>query len=120
MWIAYQTFYKSLTAKHELTVKIGRGGLSFYKQITDEGSVFVSHFNAAPRRGVTNLGFADFRLEAVRPYLNLETTLRALQKAAPPEIEFKVNKLWCSLHFPLTRTATVADLFSKYIVSKVR
>lgn len=116
---AYLAFYKRLTKSIPLSVKIGKGGLSFYKE-TKDGSVFVCHFNAMPQRGRTDLGFADFRFDALRQRLNMDTTIRALQKTAPPEIHIKVNKLWCSLHFPLTRANDVADLFTEHIISKVK
>lgn len=116
---AYLAFYKRLTKRAPLSVKIGKGGLSFYKELKD-ASVFVCHFNAMPQRGRTDLGFADFRFDALRQRLNVDTTIRTIQKTASPEIHIKVNKLWCSLHFPLTQANDVADLFTTHIISKVK
>lgn len=115
----YVAFYERLSEHNALTVKIGKGGLSFYKPIKDE-SVFVCHYNALPRRARPDIGFADFQFEPLRPYLKVDTMLRKLQKAAMPEVEIKLNKLWCSLHFLHAYDMDVADLLTRYIVSKVK
>lgn len=114
----YLAFYQRLTKSTPLMVRIGKGGLSFYKR-TKSGLVFLVHFNAMPQRGRYDLGFADFRFDALRQHMNVDTIVRALQKAAPPDIQIKVNKLWCSLHFPLTLADNVADLLTQHIIAKV-
>lgn len=115
----YLAFSTRLMRPGPLTVTVGKGGLSYYKA-TPTASVFVCHFNAQPQRQRTDLGFADFRFDALRPHLNLEATLQTIQQAAAPTIRVKVNKLWCSLHFALTDQARVADIFVEHIIAKVR
>lgn len=115
----YVAFYERLSEHDALRVKVGKGGLSFYKAVRDE-TVFVGHYNALPRRARPDIGFADFQFEPLRPYMKVEATLRKLQKAAMPEIEIKVNKLWCSLHFLHAYDRDVADLLTAHIVSKVK
>ena len=112
--IAYQLFSDHLTRNETLTIKSGKGGLSYYKN-----SVFVCHFNASPQKNRDDLGFADFRYDALRPYLDIDETISAIQKEVTPEVEIKAHKLWCSLHFPLSKLEYVADLFLKHIISKV-
>jgi hypothetical protein len=73
-----------------------------------------------PQRGRNDLGFADFRLDTLSQRLNADTIVRALQKAAPPEIHVKANKRWCTLHFPLIQANEVAELFDRHIISKVK
>lgn len=116
---AYLAFSQRLMKSTPLEIKIGKGGLSYYKAVKN-GSVFVCHFNAMPQRQRNDLGFADFRFDALRPYLDPDETVQAMQKAAPSDIQIKVNKLWCSLHFPLTRLKDVTDLFSEHIIAKVK
>jgi hypothetical protein len=98
-----------------LTVKRGKGGLSYYKH-----RVFVCHFNARPRSGQEDVGFADFRFDALRPYLEIEPTIRAMQDDALPQVQIKSHKLWCGLHFPLSLVEHVAGLFRDHILSNVR
>lgn len=113
----YQAFYQRMTYSTPLLIKIGKGGLSFYKE-TANAPIFVCHFNAQPQSNKYDLGFADFRFDALRKYLNVEETIGLIQKMAPPEIVIKVNKLWCSLHFPLNLTEEVASLFVQHIVTR--
>ncbi|MBL8092480.1 MAG: hypothetical protein JNJ43_19255 [Anaerolineales bacterium] len=111
---AYKTFTNLITAKESLEIKTGKGGLSYYKN-----GVFVCHFNAQPQKKRDDLGFADFRYDALRPYLDIEKTLYEIEKEAMPEVQIKNHKLWSTLHFPLTLMEHVAELFSKHIISKV-
>jgi hypothetical protein len=114
----YQAFYRRMTHPAPLAIRIGKGGLSFYKEIAND-SVFVCHFNAKPQRRQDALGFADFRFDAIDPYLEVSDTLQLIQNTASKEIVIKVNKLWCSLHFPLKLADEVADLFVQHIVTKI-
>lgn len=111
---AYQSFTNYLTAKEPLEIKTGKGGLSYYKN-----GVFVCHFNAQPQKKRDDLGFADFRYDTLRPYLDIDATISVMKKEALPEMQMKSHKLWCSLHFPLAQMEHVADLFLKHIISKV-
>lgn len=112
---AYETFTNLITAEGMLEIKSGKGGLSYYKN-----GVFVCHFNAQPQKKRDDLGFADFRYDALRPYLDVEKTIKAIEKDALPEVQMKHHKLWSTLHFPLTLMQHVAELFSKHIISKVK
>ena len=112
--LAYKLFSDKLMKNETLTVKSGKGGWSYYKN-----GVFVCHFNAQPQKKRDDLGFADFRYDALRPYLDIETTVAAFQKDALPEVQIKSHKLWCSLHFPLLQMEHVAGLFLTHIISKV-
>ena len=111
---AYKLFTDQLMRYETLTIKSGSGGLSYYKY-----GVFVCHFNARPRKDRDDLGFADFRYNSLRPYLDIDATISALQKEALPEVEIKSHKLWCSLHFPLSKMKHVGDLFLKHIITKI-
>ena len=111
---AYKLFSDQLMCHETLAIKSGKGGLSYYKN-----GVFVCHFNAQPQKKRDDLGFADFRYDALRPYLDIEKTLSALQQEALPDVQIKSHKLWCTLHFPLSRMEHVADLFLKHIITKV-
>ena len=111
---AYKFFSEKLMQQETLIVKSGKGGLSYYKN-----GVFVCHFNARPQAKNPDLGFADFRYEGLRPYLDIDKTIAAIQKEALPEVQIKSHKLWCSLHFPLSTMEHIADLFLKHIISKV-
>ena len=112
---AYQLFSDHLMHNETLTIKRGKGGVSYYKD-----GVFVCHFNAKPRKDRDDLGFADFRYDALRPYLDIEKTISAIQKEAGPEVEIRSHKLWCSLHFPLSKLEYIADLFLRRIIFKVK
>ena len=112
--LSYKLFSDKLMQHETLTVKTGKGGLSYYKN-----GVFVCHFNAQPQKKRDDLGFADFRYDALRPYVDTEATIAAIQKVASSEVQIKSHKLWCSLHFPLSKMEHVADLFLTYIISKV-
>ena len=111
---AYKYFSDHLTRNETLTIKSGKGGLSYYKN-----GVFVCHFNAKPQKNRDDLGFADFRYDALRPHLDIDGTISALQKEALPEVQIKSHKLWCSLHFPLSKIEHVADLFLNHIIIKL-
>lgn len=112
---AYKLFSNRLSRSETLAIKRGKGGLSYYKN-----GVFVCHFNARPQKNRDDLGFADFRYESLRPYLDIDITISALQKETLPEVEIKTHKLWCSIYFPLSRIEHIADLFLKHIISKVQ
>lgn len=112
--IAYKFFSDQLMHHEVLTVKSGNGGLSYYKN-----GVFVCHFNAKPQKSRDDLGFVDFRYDALRPYLDIEKTISAIQQEALPEVQIKSHKLWCTLHFPLSLMEHVANLFLKHIISKI-
>ena len=111
---AYKFFSDQLMRREALTIKSGKGGLSYYKN-----GVFVCHFNAKPQAKRDDLGFADFRYDALRPYLDIHRTISEMRKEASPEVAIKSHKLWCSLHFPLSKMENVADLFMKHIITKV-
>lgn len=111
---AYKFFSDQLMRHESLTVKSGKGGLSYYKN-----GVFVCHFNAKPRANRDDLGFVDFRYDALRPFLDIEKTISAIQQEALPEVQIKSHKLWCGLHFPLIRMEHMADLLLKHIISRV-
>ena len=111
---AYRLFSDQLLRYETLTIKRGKGGLSYYKN-----GIFVCHFNARPQKKREDLGFADFRYDALRQYLDTESTIAAIQKEALPEVQLKGHKLWCTLHFPLTKMEHIADLFLRHIISKV-
>ena len=112
--LAYKLFSEHLMPDETLTVKTGKGGVSYYKN-----GVFVCHFNAKPRKDRNDLGFADFRYDALRQYVDIETAISSIRKEALTEVEIKSHKLWCSLHFPLSKLEHIADLFLKHIISKV-
>jgi hypothetical protein len=111
---AYQLFSDQLMRHETLTIKSGSGGLSYYKN-----GVFVCHFNARPQKNRDDLGFADFRYDSLRPYLDIDETISAMQQDAQPDVQMKRHKLWCTLHFPLTKMEHIADLLLKHIISKV-
>ena len=111
---AYKFFSDHLMHYETLMIKTGKGGLSYYKN-----GIFVCHFNAKPQAKRDDLGFADFRYDALRPYLDIDGTISSLHKEALPEVRIKSHKLWCSLHFPLSKMEHVAKLFLNYIISKV-
>lgn len=111
---AYELFSAHLLSTEQLTVNIGKGGSSYYKH-----GIFVCHFNARPQSKREDIGFADFRYDALRPYLDVETTIHAIQNDALPEVQIKSHKLWCSLHFPLSELDHIAELFLRHIVSNI-
>ena len=111
---AYELFSARLMRDEPLIVKSGKGGLSYYRN-----GVFVCHFNARPQKKRSDLGFADFRYDALRRYMDVETTIHAIRNDALPDVQIKSHKLWCSLHFPLSELEHVADLFLIHIISKV-
>lgn len=114
----YRTFCEHLMQREALTVKVGKGGLSFYKTIP-AGAIFVCHFNAAPRGGSTDLGFADFRCDTLERVLDLPAAMTGLQSAFGPEIEIKTGNIWYSFHFPLARSSAIADTLREHVVSRI-
>lgn len=111
---AYELFSAHLLQLEPLIIKNGQGGLSYYKS-----GMFVCHFNARPQKKREDIGFADFRYDALRPYLDVETTIHAIQNDALPVVQIKSHKLWCSLHFPLSELDHVAELFLRHIISNI-
>jgi hypothetical protein len=110
----YVAFSEIVMKAGLLTIKIGKGGLSYYK---DE--VFVCHFNAKPQSKRDDIGFADFRFASLEKLLHVEKTVKATQNAAAPDIEVRVNDRWCSFHFSLNDYSKVADLFVEHIISQI-
>jgi len=92
---AYKTFTNLITAKEMLEIKSGKGGLSYYKN-----GVFVCHFNAKPQSKRDDLGFADFRYDALRPYLDIEKMIKALEKEAILKYKLRITNfgLLCIFH----------------------
>lgn len=99
-----------LAGAHELEITIGRGGLSFYAH-SAAGRTFVCHFNAAPRRGRNDLGFADFKPYALAPQLDPEAVIRDLQHRLVPTIELRAGKAWYGAHFDREQDPDVAEAF---------
>lgn len=118
MRVAYREFSERLMQQDALTVKVGKGGLSYYKA-TAGGPIFVCHFNAQPRGGTGDLGFADFRRDALERVLDFPAVLTDLQSALGSEIAIKSGKIWYSFHFPLARRTEIADALRKQIVAKI-
>lgn len=114
----YRDFSERLMRQAALTVKVGKGGLSYYKTSAG-GPIFVCHFNAAPRGGNADLGFADFRRDTLERVLDFPMMLAALQAALGPEITIKSGKIWYSFHFPLARRAEIADALGEQIVAQI-
>jgi hypothetical protein len=114
----YQCFTERLSQDAPLTIKVGKGGLSYYKQ-TAHGRLFVCHFNAIPRRETSELGFADFRQDLLAPVLDVPRMIADLQAAVGSDLAIKPGKVWCSLHFPLARSADVADAFRVHLIAKL-
>lgn len=79
--LAYKLFSDKLMQNEALTVKSGKGGLSYYKN-----GAFVCHFNVKPQKKRDDLSFADFRYDALRPYLDIEKALNSMEKDAMPEV----------------------------------
>jgi hypothetical protein len=114
----YIYFSERLMAQTPLIVKIGKGGLSYYKSIGAE-QVFVCHFNAKPQSKRDDLGFADFRFDALSKHLDIPATLQTLQELALPNVQIKPHKLWCSIQFLLIEVDVIAELFQQHIISKL-
>jgi hypothetical protein len=66
-----QFFTNLITVNEPLEIKSAKGGLSCYKN-----DVFVCHFNAQPQKKRDDLGFADFRYDALRLYLEIEELMK--------------------------------------------
>ncbi|MBV9789548.1 MAG: hypothetical protein JOZ51_15285 [Chloroflexi bacterium] len=114
----YRDFSERLMQRDALTVKVGKGGLSYYKT-TAGGPIFVCHFNAEPRGGNADLGFADFRRDTLERVLDFPMMLADLQAALGPEITIKPGNIWYSFHFPLARRAEIADALRAQIISQI-
>ncbi len=115
---AYVAFAARLMRDEPLAVKVGAGGLSFYKP-TLTGPVFVCHYNATPRGGSTATGFADFRRDALEHRLDLPTAIERLQSSLGPTITLRAGRIWHSLHFPAERAADIADALRDEIIAHV-
>jgi hypothetical protein len=113
----YQTFTDHLGRDTPVTIKVGKGGLSYYAA-TGQGRLFVCHFNAQPRGAVPDVGFADFRQDVLLPFLDVPTMRSELQAAlGGPEIN--VGAIWCSFRFPLAHSAAVADALRTHLLAKL-
>ncbi|HEY0733980.1 MAG TPA: hypothetical protein VGD69_03670 [Herpetosiphonaceae bacterium] len=115
----YHDFSERLMQQDALSVKVGKGGLSYYKT-TSSGPIFVCHFNAQPRSSTGDLGFADFRRDTLEHVLDFPAVLTGLQSALGPEIAIKSGNIWYSFHFPLARRAEIADALREQIVANIR
>lgn len=114
----YRDFSERLMQQEALTVKVGKGGLSYYNP-TSSGPIFVCHFNATPRSGTSDLGFADFRRDTLERVLDFSAVLAGLQSALGPEIEIKSGTIWYSFHFPLAGRTEIAEALREQIVSRI-
>ncbi|HEY0605738.1 MAG TPA: hypothetical protein VGD58_22635 [Herpetosiphonaceae bacterium] len=114
----YRDFSERLMRQDVLSVKVGKGGLSYYKA-TSSGPIFICHFNAQPRYSTGDLGFADFRRDTLERVLDFPALLAGLQSALGPEIEIKAGNIWYSFHFPLARRAQIADALREQIVAQI-
>lgn len=114
----YRDFSERLMWQDALTIKVGQGGLSYYKT-SASGPIFVCHFNAEPRGGNTELGFADFRRDTLEHVLAFPAVLAGLQTAFGPEITIKAGKIWYSFHFPLAQRAEIADALREQIIAQI-
>ena len=106
----YVRFAHVLAGPHELEITIGRGGLSFYANSAGRRA-FVCHFNAAPRAGRDDLGFADFKPHALAPQLDPEAVIRDMKRRLAPTIELRAGKAWYGAHFDREQDSDVADAF---------
>ena len=111
----YRRFATVLAARHVLSLTVGRGGLSFYAP-TAARRVFVCHFNAAPRGGRDDLGFADFKPSALAPQLDPDAVVADLQRHLGPALELRAGKTWHGVHFARENDLDVADSFRHAVV----
>ena len=114
----YREFARVLGADHALEITIGRGGLSFYAQ-PGAGRIFICHFNAAPRSGRDDLGFADFTPRALAPQLDPDAVVADLQRRLGSSVELRAGKVWHGAHFASERDAHVAAAFRDAVVAAV-
>lgn len=114
----YREFARVLAGSHELEITIGRGGLSFYAHPA-AGRAFICHFNAAPRSGRDDLGFADFKPHALGPHVDPRGVIADLQRRLGPGIPLSAGKVWCGAHFARERDADVAQAFRDAVVEAV-
>ena len=114
----YRDFSERLMRQAVLIAKVGKGGLSYYQTIAG-GQIFVCHFNAEPRGGNAELGFADFRRDTLERVLDFPAVLAGLQAALGHEIAIKSGKIWYSFHFPLARHSEIADALREQIVAQI-
>ena len=114
----YREFARVLGADHALEITIGRGGLSFYA-FPDAGRTFICHFNAAPRSGRDDLGFADFKPRALGPQLDPDAVVADLQRRLGASVVLRAGKVWCGAHFASERDAQVAAAFRHAVVAAV-
>ncbi len=114
----YVAFSQQMMQDEPLNIKVGEGGLSYYKAFRGK-SLFVCHFNAKPQPKRDDLGFADFRYDKLQKFIDINETIMAMQAFDTHEIIVKRHKLWCSIDFLLVRECEVADLFRQHIVAKL-
>ena len=114
----YREFARVLGAGHALEITIGRGGLSFYAP-PGAGRTFICHFNAAPRSGRDDLGFADFKPRALAPQLDPDAVVADLQRRLGSSVELRAGKVWYGAHFASERDAHVAAAFRDAVVAAV-
>lgn len=114
----YRRFAQVLAGPHALGITIGRGGVSFYAT-TVTGRTFACHFNAVPRRGRDDLGFADFRPKALAPQLDPDGVIADLQRRLGPGIELRAGKVWYGAHFSRERDDHVAHAFGRAVVDSL-
>ena len=110
----YRNFADVLAFDHELEITIGRGGLSFY---TPGPRKFLCHFNASPRTGRHDLGFADFKPQVLAPQLDPDAVVADLQRRFGSEIPLRAGKVWYGAHFLSEHDALVAAAFRSAIVN---
>ena len=114
----YRAFARVVAGRNQLETTIGRGGLSFYAHRSGK-RIFVCHFNAAPRSGRDDLGFADFKPAAIEPHAHPDAVAAELQRRLGPEITLRRGKEWYGAHFARERDADVAAAFHDAIVVAV-
>ncbi|HEY1014917.1 MAG TPA: hypothetical protein VGE07_19575 [Herpetosiphonaceae bacterium] len=118
---SYQAFTDRIARDEPLTVTLGKGGLSYYAAAGPPpgATVFVAHFNAAPRAGQTDRGFADFRRDTLASLIDVEALLAELRAALAPETRVTAGKVWCGLHFPIEHAPRVADALRDLLVARL-
>lgn len=114
----YREFARVLADGRGLEITIGRGGLSFYAR-SAAGRTFICHFNAAPRSGRDDLGFADFKPHALGPHVDSRGVIADLQRRLGPAVPLSAGKVWYGAHFARERDADVARAFRDAVVEAV-
>ena len=114
----YRAFARVVAGGNELETTIGRGGLSFYAHRSGN-RIFVCHFNAAPRSGRDDLGFADFKPAALARRTDPDAVAADLQRRLGPDITLRRGKAWYGAHFARERDADVAAAFRDAVVAAV-